>query len=88
MNFTNISGIIATVFSFCVSFGVIMQIRKVIRRKSSKDISLILYFIVMGSIISWWFYGLAIKSIPLILTNTFAFIVNTILVIVIFQYRK
>lgn len=88
MSFINIMGIIATVFSFGISFGVIMQIRKIIKRKSSKDISLLLYFIVMGSIIAWWFYGLAMKSIYLMLTNTVAFIVNAILIIVIFKYRK
>ncbi len=72
MDFTTILGIVA---GFLTTLSYLPQVIKIWSTKSTKDISLGMFFILSLGIFLWLIYGILIKDLPLILANsvTFAF---------------
>ena len=50
------------------------QVLKVIRTKSTKDISREMFLLLAGSIFLWLIYGILLKDLPIIIANFFGFI--------------
>ena len=55
---------------FCTTLSFVPQISKVVRTKSTKDISLYMYLIYITGLVFWIFYGVLISSFSLMLANT------------------
>ena len=72
MDYITILGIIA---GFLTTLSYLPQVIKIWSTKSTKDISLGMFFILSLGIFLWLIYGILIKDLPLILANsvTFAF---------------
>jgi MtN3 and saliva related transmembrane protein len=87
-NFTDLLAIVSTVFGIIMSSANFPQTFKMSKRKSSADISLATYLMLLPGTIAWMLYGLSINNLPIILTN----IVGTIGVISViaayFVYKK
>ena len=49
------------------------QVLKVIRTKSTKDISREMFLLLAGSIFLWLIYGILLKDFPIIIANFFWF---------------
>ncbi len=64
--------ILATIFGLGEGLFNIPQANKIFKRKSAKDISIVTYSFQIVSVIIWLFYGLEIKSNPIIISNTLA----------------
>ena len=60
---------IATTLGIVSGLAYFPQAYKIIKRKSSKDISLITFSIFLCSILTWLLYGISIKNSPLIIAN-------------------
>lgn len=79
---------------FAMAFGIIMsaaifaQTRTIYKNKSSADVSLFTWAICFPGFIGWLIYGLAINSMPLVISNIVALIAVTSVVIEWFIYRK
>jgi MtN3 and saliva related transmembrane protein len=58
--------------STTVSF--VPQVLQVVKTKSTKDISLIMFTIFSIGVFSWMVYGLLVHSIPMILFNALTFV--------------
>ena len=63
------------------------QTIKIIKRKSSKDISLITYAILGTGAIVWLIYGITIKDLPLIISYTIGTISTVSVIVVYFIYK-
>lgn len=66
----------------------IPQAYKIFKRKSAKDLSVIPWALslIVGTI--WLFYGMEINSFPLVLQNSIALVVVTIVLIGWFLYGR
>lgn len=76
-----IIGLIAAALG-TISF--VPQVIKIYRTRSVKDISYAMYLIYTTSLILWLIYGIMIKSIPIILAESFALIF--VLMILVMKY--
>jgi MtN3 and saliva related transmembrane protein len=62
------------------------QVLKVIRTKSTKDISREMFLLLAGSIFLWLIYGILLKDFPIIIANFFGFIQT--LIILFFKIKN
>ncbi len=81
----NLLGITAGVLT---SISMIPQLIKVIREKNVKDISLVMLLILISGLSLWVWYGILKNELPIILSNSFAVLVNISLLICYMIYKK
>lgn len=81
----NLLGIIAGVLT---SISMIPQLVKVIREKNVEDISLLMLLVLISGLSLWVWYGFVKDEIPIILSNSFAVLVNISLLICYMIYHK
>lgn len=64
----------------CTTFSFVPQLIKILRSRSTSDISLWMYIVFSSGILMWLIYGLLIADLPIIIANAVAlFITITIL---------
>jgi MtN3 and saliva related transmembrane protein len=56
--------------AFCSTAAFVPQVVKTWRTRSTKDISLVMFMILVIGIILWLLYGIMIQDIPLIVANS------------------
>ncbi|WP_298793423.1 SemiSWEET transporter [uncultured Allomuricauda sp.] len=61
--------IIGLVAATLTTVAFVPQVFKAWKNKSTKDVSLTMYLILLTGIILWLYYGFAIKSLPIIFAN-------------------
>jgi MtN3 and saliva related transmembrane protein len=66
--------IVGTIAGILTTIASLPQIIKILRTKSSTDISKGTYTLLLTGTIIWLIYGILIKSIPLIIFNAITFI--------------
>jgi MtN3 and saliva related transmembrane protein len=71
MDYINIIGLVAAAMG---GISLFPQLLKVLKTKSTKDISLGMISIFSGSIFLWLVYGILLKNSPIIIANFFGFI--------------
>lgn len=77
MDGITILGLIAGAFT---TFSFVPQLIKILRSRSTHDISLAMYIVISTGILLWLIYGLIINDVPVIAANAVAlFITITIL---------
>ncbi|WP_426477306.1 SemiSWEET transporter [Chryseobacterium sp. CBSDS_008] len=81
----NILGIVAGVLT---SVSMIPQLIKVIREKNVEDISLLMLLVLISGLSLWVWYGLKKDELPIILSNSFAVLVNLSLLVCYIMYNK
>ena len=76
------------------SWGVLMgispllQIRRMLRQRSSREVSLGYYMILLAGFLLWISYGIAAQNLVLIIPNTIALLVGLTLVAVALRLRR
>ncbi|MEL6922731.1 MAG: SemiSWEET transporter [Bacteroidota bacterium] len=76
MDFTTILGLVAA----CLTTGALIpQSVKVIRTKSTEDLSLWMFLLMFTGLWLWLIYGLLLWQLPIIFANTFAIIFSSII---------
>ena len=78
----------ATVFGIIMAVSGLPQAFKIIRRKSSADISIVTYLMLLGGAASWLLYGLSLPDIPIIVSNAVGLISTLFVMSVYFVYKK
>ena len=78
---TNVT-ILGLIAAFCTSVSFLPQVIHTIRTRSTHDISLRMYSLYTGGIFLWLVYGVMLRDIPLIASNSMTFILaGTILLL-------
>ena len=83
INYITIIGLIA---GTCTTIAFLPQVIKTVKTKETKDISISMYIILVTGILFWITYGTLIKDLPVILANSIAFILATIVLILKIKY--
>jgi MtN3 and saliva related transmembrane protein len=75
--------------SWGVLMGVapVLQIRRMLREHSSRDVSLGYFMILLAGFVLWIFYGIAAGNMALVIPNTVALLVGIALVTVALRLR-
>ncbi|UCA59346.1 SemiSWEET transporter [Chryseobacterium rhizoplanae] len=81
----NLLGIIAGVLT---SVSMIPQLVKVIQEKNVEDISLLMLLVLISGLSLWVWYGFVKDELPIILSNSFAVLVNISLLVCYIMYHK
>lgn len=77
-------GIGAGIFT---AFSLLPQLYKIVKEKKAEDISYLMLFILLTGIGGWIWYGVLKNDYPIIITNSFSFIVNIIIIFFSVRYK-
>ena len=81
----NIIGIVAGVLT---GISMLPQLVKMIKEKEGKDISAGMLIVLLAGLAVWVAYGIMKKDWPIIITNAFSFLVNSIIITLKFIYER
>ncbi|MFH1593027.1 MAG: SemiSWEET transporter [Candidatus Woesearchaeota archaeon] len=62
------------------------QAIKTLRTKKTRDISLMMYIMVVAGLFLWLVYGILLKDLPLILANAITFLFSVFILIMKIRY--
>lgn len=79
---------LTTICGVGMSFGYFTQLYRIIKRKKSKDISLLTYVIFSFGVFIWLIYGISIMNYPIIISNIVALIGAVSVLIFTLVYRR
>ena len=77
-------GIGAGIFT---AFSLLPQLYKIVKEKKAEDISYLMLFILLTGIGGWIWYGVLKNDYPIIITNSFSFIINIIIIFFSVRYK-
>ena len=69
--------IIGTLAALCTTSSLLPQVIKIIKIKETRDISLLMYAMLVVGVLLWTIYGILRKDVPIIVANLIAFILAT-----------
>jgi MtN3 and saliva related transmembrane protein len=81
---TNILGIVAGVLT---AASLLPQLIKIIREKKAGDISYVMILLLLAGLACWVWYGIAKQDYPIIITNSFSFLVNATMLGFTIKYK-
>lgn len=73
---------------FLMAITMLPQIIKSLKTKRVEDISLLMLIIYVISAFLWMIYGVLIKSLPVAITDGFAFFVSSVQLLIKIKYTK
>jgi MtN3 and saliva related transmembrane protein len=83
--FPQFIGILAGI---CTSNSLLPQLIKIIKKKEVDDISLFMLLILWSGLGLWVFYGILREDWPIIITNSFSFLLNGIIIVLRIRYKR
>jgi len=72
----------------CTGISLLPQLLKIIKEKKADAISWGMLSILLAGLAGWIWYGLLQSDLPIIVTNCFSFLINTLIIIFSIRYRK
>lgn len=81
-------GIVAAVWGVVMALSPVMQVRRMIRLGSSRDVSIGYLLVIVVGFALWIAYGIAISNPALVVPNTLALIVGVGTIAVALYLRK
>jgi MtN3 and saliva related transmembrane protein len=72
----------------CTAISLLPQLIKIIRDKKAEDISFIMLFVLLAGVSGWIWYGFLKEDYPIIITNSFSFITNLLMIGFSIRYKK
>ncbi|HYW21588.1 MAG TPA: SemiSWEET transporter [Nodularia sp. (in: cyanobacteria)] len=84
MDFITILGLCAAILTTC---AFLPQMFKTWKRKSAKDVSYAMLITFISGLFLWLIYGIALKSLPIILANGVTLFFNFIILWLKIKYR-
>ena len=85
MKFDSIIGITAGV---CTAVSLLPQLFKIVREKKAENISYGMLALLVGGLVLWIWYGILKKDYPIIITNSFSFIINALVIFFTNKYKS
>jgi MtN3 and saliva related transmembrane protein len=85
MDLTQIIGIAAGILT---ATSLIPQLIKILKEKKADDVSPLMLIILLAGLGLWATYGIMKTDWPIIVTNSFSFLLNTVVLFLRFRYSK
>jgi MtN3 and saliva related transmembrane protein len=64
------------------------QLIKIIREKKAENISYIMLIVLLAGLAGWIWYGILKNDYPIIITNSFSFLVNSLMIFFTIRYKN
>jgi MtN3 and saliva related transmembrane protein len=80
-------GAIAASFGVVMALSPALQIRRMLIRRSSADVSVAYLAVLEVGFALWFTYGLALGNLAIVIPNTVAFIVGLATLVVVIHFR-
>jgi len=80
--------VIGTIAGILTSVSMIPQLIKVLKEKDVENLSWGMIAVLLTGVSLWIVYGIMKDELPIILSNGFSVLVNTILLIYYFKYKE
>src|ERR1035437_8941020 len=75
-SFTNLLAILTTIYGVIGAMSSLLQVRRMLRTRSSDDVSLAFLLVYCGGYLMWLVYGLAVSSLPLIIVDVAGLLIS------------
>ncbi len=79
---------IGSIAAFCTTISFLPQLVKVWRRKSARDLSLLMLLVFDVGLVCWLVYGLGIGSIPIVAANAATLTLAAAILMLKFRYDR
>jgi MtN3 and saliva related transmembrane protein len=80
-------GATAATWAVVMALSPILQIREIVRRRTSTGLSIGYLVVLIVGFVLWIAYGIATADLPLIVPNILAVLVMALTIVVAFRYR-
>jgi MtN3 and saliva related transmembrane protein len=80
-------GIGAATWGIVMALSPVLQIRRILNRRSSEDVSIGYFLVLLGGFAIWIAYGISIGNLVLIVPNSVAFCVGATTILIARRYR-
>lgn len=84
---TDILAVLAASWGVLMAISPLLQIRRMLQRRSSADLSLSYLGVLLVGFTLWIAYGISLGNLALIIPNGVAFSVGLATVVIAFRYR-
>lgn len=85
---TNYVLYVGIVAGICTAISLLPQLFKIIKTRKAEGISMVMLIILMLGIIGWITYGIMKDDYPIIITNSFSFLINVLIIIFSVKYKQ
>ena len=85
---TSVLAVTASSWGVLMGISPVLQIRQMLRERSSREVSLGYYVILLAGFLLWISYGIAAQNLVLIIPNTVALLVGLSLIAVALRLRR
>jgi MtN3 and saliva related transmembrane protein len=72
----------------CTAISLLPQLIKIIREKKADNISYFMLFILVVGLGLWVWYGVLKKDYPIMATNSFSLLVNSLIIYFTVKYKR
>ncbi|MBA2499594.1 MAG: SemiSWEET transporter [Chitinophagaceae bacterium] len=79
---------IGLVAGVCTSFSLLPQLIKMIKEKKVDDISFFMLLTLLVGLGLWVYYGILRTDWPIIITNSFSFLLNGTMIVLRIRYKR
>ena len=80
--------VIASAWGVLMGIAPLLQIRRMLRERSSQDVSVGYFMILLTGFLLWISYGIAAENMVLVIPNSVALLVGVVLVTVALRLRR
>ena len=88
MDTTTLLGISATAFGVAMGLSPLLQLRTIIARRSSDDVSIAFLGVLLVGFVLWLAYGIALSNPALIISNAVAIATYAITTVGVLRFRQ
>jgi len=85
---TDVLGAVAAGWGVLMAISPILQIRRMLDRRSSADISITFLSVLQIGFLLWVAYGIALRNPALIVPNTVAFLIGVATILIAVRFRE
>jgi len=88
VNVTDTLAVLAAGWGVLTAASPVLQIRRMVERRSSADLSLSYFSVLMVGFTVWAAYGISLGNLAIVLPNSVAFIVGLVTIVIALRYRS
>lgn len=79
--------LVGTIAAICTTISFLPQVIKIYRTKHVRDLSLSMYILFSFGVLCWLFYGILLKSIPVIVANAITLVLSIYILLMKIKYQ-
>jgi MtN3 and saliva related transmembrane protein len=85
---TDALAVLAAGWGVLMALSPILQIRRILERRSSADVSIGYLLVLQVGFLLWMSYGVALGNLAIVTPNTVAFLIGVLTLLVTLRYRR